>query len=80
MLIEASQRRKAILELSREKKNSEPYHKTRMTSRVVNGTAADDPLYHRIRLSKKKIAKMKPGTRKEVIRTFDFHFSPPNIL
>jgi N-acetyl-anhydromuramyl-L-alanine amidase AmpD len=61
---------------------------------VVNGIAAELPLAHRTRFKVKKIAKMQlkykkiqfdfcrtksyPGHATAVIRTFFFHFSPPN--
>ena len=47
---------------------------------VVKGTAAEDPLAHRIRFMTKNIAKMVPETRNEVIKTLVFHLSPPKVL
>ena len=46
------------------------------TTMVPNGTAADEPRYHRMRLMIKKMTKITPGRPKADSRTLVFHSSP----
>jgi hypothetical protein len=52
----------------------------RRATRVVNGTADDDPSAHKMISSRKKIPKTIPGTKSAVNSMLLFHFSPPNNL
>ena len=56
-----------------------PNHNAKRATRVKNGIAADDPLYHNTRFITKKCPKIIPGQSIDVSRTLDFHFSPPKL-
>jgi len=51
-----------------------------MVSIVLNGTAAEDPSYHKNKSMMKNIEKAKLGYNTEVNKALISHLSDPNIL
>ena len=62
------------------KGDEQQIHKTNMVSIVLNGTAAEDPSYHKNKSMMKNIEKAKLGYNTEVNKALISHLSDPNIL